>query len=50
MNDDNSTPKQIAYKVKQALKENHRLAWIKKPQHGYLYRTREKASAIIYMA
>ena len=46
MNDENATPKQIAYKVKQALKENHRLAWIKKPQHGYLYRTREKASAI----
>ena len=46
MNGDNATPKQIAYKVKQALKENHRLDWIKKPQHGYLYRTREKASAI----
>ena len=46
MNGDNATPKKIANKVKQALKENHRLAWIKKPQNGYLYRTREKASVI----
>jgi len=33
--------KTIANKMKQQLKENHLKAWIDKPQHGYLMRTRK---------
>ena len=35
------TPKTISKQVKEQLKENHLQAWIEKPQHGYLMRTRK---------
>ena len=33
--------KSISKQVKEKMKENHRDAWIKKPQHGFLMRTRK---------
>ena len=33
--------KSISKQVKEKIKENHLLAWIEKPQHGYLMRTRK---------
>ena len=37
----NDNVKKISVHVKQKLKENHLKAWIDKPQHGYLMRSRE---------
>ena len=34
------TNKKVAKQVKERIKDNHLQAWIKKPQHGYLMRTR----------
>ena len=35
------TAKSLSKQVKEKMKENHLTAWIEKPQHGYLMRTRE---------
>ena len=36
-----TTPKKLSYDIKQKMKQHHITAWRKKPQHGYLSRTRE---------
>ena len=38
---ENDTPKTISKQVKEKMKENHLQAWVEKPQHGYLERTRK---------
>ena len=38
---DTESPKNISMRIKQKMKENHVTTWIKKPQHGYLFRTRK---------
>ena len=38
---EDDTPKTISKQVKEKMKENHLLAWVEKPQHGYLMRTRK---------
>ena len=35
------TAKIVSKQVKEQMKENHLQAWVKKPQHGYLMKTRE---------
>jgi len=35
----NSSPKDVGKALKKCIKENHKKAWISKPQHGYLYRS-----------
>ena len=36
-------PKKLSAQTKQNMKDNHLKAWIAKPQHGYLFRTRAAA-------
>ena len=40
------TAKSVSKHMKEKLKENHLQAWIEKPQHGYLMRTRKDVEAI----
>ena len=35
--------KKLSAQIKQNMKDNHLKAWIAKPQHGYLFRTRAAA-------
>ena len=39
-------PKKLSFKIKQKMKENHTQTWLKKPQHGYLFRNREDSSQV----
>ena len=40
----NEPPKKLSFKIKQKMKENHLRIWLKKPQHGYLFRSREDSN------
>ena len=40
----NEPPKKLSFKIKQKMKENHLTTWLKKPQHGYLFRSREDSN------
>ena len=42
----NEPPKKLSLKIKQKMKDNHLETWIKKPQHGYLFRTRKDANQV----
>ena len=41
-NFDEATPKQASTKAKEHLKKSHFDAWMKKPQHSFLFKSREK--------
>ena len=41
-----TSPKELAAAVKNKLKANHLESWIKKPQHGYLYRSHQNVPQI----
>ena len=40
------SPKQLSKEIKDEIKENHLTAWKKKPQHGYLFRTRQTVAQV----
>ena len=42
----NEPPKKRSFKIKQKMNENHRQTWLKKPQHGYLFRNREDRNQV----
>ena len=42
----NEPPKKISFKIKQKMKENHLKTWLKKPQHDYLFRSREDSNQV----
>ena len=42
----NESPKKLSFKIKQKMKENHLQTWLKKPQHGYLFRNREDKNQV----
>ena len=42
----NEPPKKLSFKIKQKMKENHLKIWLTKPQHGYLFRSREDSNQV----
>ena len=40
------SPKQLSKEIKDEIKEKHVTAWKKKPQHGYLFRTRQSVTQV----
>ena len=42
----NEPPKKLLFKINQKVKENHLLTWLKKPQHGYLFQSRDYSNQV----
>ena len=40
------SPKQLSKEIKDEIKDNHLTAWKKKPQHGYLFQTRQTVAEV----
>ena len=40
------SPKQLSKQIKDEIKEKHVTAWKKKPQHGYLFGTRQSVTQV----
>ena len=42
----NNPPKRLSFKMKQKVNENCLQIWVKNPQHGYLFQSREDSNQV----